>query len=52
MHINYGNNNGSRNRKLLRVHIEDAIEADQVFEDLMGEKVEPRKSLLMKTPSL
>lgn len=34
------------NRKLLRVHIEDAIEADQVFEDLMGEKVEPRKEFI------
>ena len=41
-----GNNHGSQNRKLLQVHIEDAIEADQVFEDLMGEKVEPRKDFI------
>ncbi len=31
------------NRVLLQVRIEDAVEADRVFSDLMGDEVEPRK---------
>ena len=31
------------NRTLLQVSLEDAIEADETFEMLMGEKVEPRR---------
>jgi DNA gyrase subunit B len=31
------------NRTLLQVKIEDAVEADQIFTDLMGDEVEPRK---------
>ena len=34
------------NRTLLKVEIEDAIVADQVFQVLMGEEVEPRKKFI------
>ena len=35
-------------RTLVKVNIENAMEADQVFEMLMGEEVEPRKQFIMK----
>ena len=34
------------NRNLLRVTIEEAMEADRVFETLMGENVEPRREFI------
>ncbi|MGE5397543.1 MAG: DNA topoisomerase (ATP-hydrolyzing) subunit B [Chitinophagales bacterium] len=35
-------------RTLLQVSIEDAIRADEVFTDLMGERVEPRKEFIQE----
>ena len=35
-------------RKLLKVNIEDAAKAEQVFSELMGEEVEPRRDFINK----
>ena len=34
-------------RSLIRVDIEDAIEADHIFSVLMGEQVEPRREFII-----
>ncbi len=35
-------------RTLLRVHMEDALKAEEMFRTLMGEKVEPRRDFIQK----
>ena len=42
-----GNNNGSY-RTLIQVRIDDALEADETFSLLMGEKVEPRRAFIQQ----
>jgi DNA gyrase subunit B len=37
-----------KNRILLQVNIDNAMEADKYFEMLMGDEVEPRKNYIME----
>ncbi len=37
-----------KNRTILKVNIEDAVEADIIFDTLMGENVEPRREFIEK----
>ena len=43
-----GYNNDPEKTILLRVDIEDAMAADEIFTILMGEKVEPRKEFIQR----
>jgi DNA gyrase subunit B len=37
-----------QHRTLLRVQLDDALKADEMFRTLMGEKVEPRRDFIQK----
>jgi DNA gyrase subunit B len=36
------------NRKLLRIELTDAVEAEEMFVKLMGEEVEPRRDYIVE----
>ena len=40
------------NRVLRRITVEDAMEADKIFSDLMGEEVAPRKTFIEENAAL
>ena len=43
-----GDDNATEVRSLLQVSLQDAIEADETFEILMGDKVEPRRNFIQE----
>ena len=43
-----GNNLRSRNRLLVQIKIDDAVEADRLFSILMGDEVEPRRDFIQE----
>lgn len=43
-----GDNHGPAFRTLKQVNIDDAMEADSIFEMLMGEEVEPRRDFIQE----
>ncbi len=42
----WGTTMNPKTRKLIKVEIEDAYEADRIFSTLMGEKIEPRRAFI------